>query len=230
MRFRRGDDIYLDLATIIFLYLCTPKHKWERQLGKIGVLALGFGMSFVKLLIAARGMYGVSFSLADAKRVLKSRFVEFTEYARDQIRPTRPESKRIAGWYRKILREARIDPKESLHELAVCAYISSKYRARYPAVPKLWKAYGDAATTVVSTGESQTAGRVGWYMDGNDLCARLPSGRVRRYCDADVRMTTTVWGRSRTRAHLPERSRQAARRHIRREADGKLCERDGPAI
>lgn len=44
--FKNGQDIYLDMASSIFRYLCydKQKHAKERQLGKTCILGLGYGM------------------------------------------------------------------------------------------------------------------------------------------------------------------------------------------
>ena len=138
-------------------------------------------MSFVKLLITARTMYGVTFSKAQAAKILKGRYQEMVEWIRGALWPTDPKKKALAGMYRKMLHKNKMVLNDVLHELAVCVVIASTYRKRYPAVPELWKQYGETARAVVQDGEERIAGKVTWYMDGDDLCSRLPSGRVRYY-------------------------------------------------
>ena len=192
--FRTGRDIYLDMASVIFGYPCTKAHAHERQMGKIAILGLGYGMGFVKLLHTCRTMYNVTISPEQATKILRSRYAEFMEYAKNEMWPTDPKRKGLAGMRHRTLREANIDAKGAVHELAACAYITARYRDRYASVPSLWREYGDAARSAVEDGEPRSAGRVDWYMDGDHLCSRLPSGRVRYYRDAEVRMTTTAWG------------------------------------
>ena len=46
--FRTGADIYLDMAADIYRYPCTKAHTKERALGKVTILAGGFGMGWKK--------------------------------------------------------------------------------------------------------------------------------------------------------------------------------------
>lgn len=46
--FRRGEDIYLDMATDIYKRVCTKADKKERDMGKVAVLGLGFQMGWKK--------------------------------------------------------------------------------------------------------------------------------------------------------------------------------------
>ena len=192
--FRTGKDIYLDMAGVIFGYPCGKEHKDERQMGKIAILGLGYGMGFAKLLHTCRTMYGVTISPEQSTKILRSRRGEFMDYTKEAMWPTDPQKKALAGMRHKVLQDANIDAKEAIHELAACAYITSRYRSRYEAVPALWREYGDTAKAVVEDGQPRAAGRVQWSMDGDHLCSLLPSGRVRVYRDAEVRMTTTAWG------------------------------------
>lgn len=48
--FRRGDDIYLEMASDIFGHICTKSDTYERALGKIAVLGLGFQMGWKKFI------------------------------------------------------------------------------------------------------------------------------------------------------------------------------------
>ena len=207
--FRSGRDIYLDMAEVIFGYPCTKAHAAERQMGKIAILGLGYGMGFAKLLHTCRTMYGVTISPDQATKILRSQRERFMEYAKDALWPADPQKKALAGMRRKILKDANIEPKDAVHELAACAYITSRYRDRYEAVPALWREYGDTAKAVVEDGQTRTAGRVQWAMDGDHLCCCLPSGRVRYYRDAAVSMTTTAWGeRAMGLTYYQEKDRQ----------------------
>lgn len=68
--FRRGEDIYLDLAMRIYERSLTKADANERQMGKQGILGLGFGMGAPKFQVTVAG-YGMEVSLDFAKRVVK---------------------------------------------------------------------------------------------------------------------------------------------------------------
>lgn len=58
--FRRGDDIYLDMASSIYGYACNKKdHGSERQLGKVAILGLGYQMGASKFVDTAL-TYGIT--------------------------------------------------------------------------------------------------------------------------------------------------------------------------
>jgi len=71
--FRRGEDIYLDMATAIYGYLCNDKelHAKERNLGKPAVLGLGYQMGAAKF-VATAAMYGVEITEEFAKVVVEA--------------------------------------------------------------------------------------------------------------------------------------------------------------
>jgi DNA polymerase len=57
--FRRGEDIYLDMATTIYHRVCTKSDAQERQLGKATILGCGFQMGASRFVDTA-ALYGIT--------------------------------------------------------------------------------------------------------------------------------------------------------------------------
>lgn len=73
-KFRNGEDLYIDMAADIYSKKVSEVSKEERQLGKVAILGLGYGMGKAKFFdtCAAWGVVGVDKKLAD-KAVFKYR-------------------------------------------------------------------------------------------------------------------------------------------------------------
>lgn len=67
------------------------------------------------------------------------------------------------------------------------------YRETYPAIPRVWKAYGDAALQCVEHHWKVPAGKCLFYMRGDDLHMELPSGRCIVYRNARIEMQVPAW-------------------------------------
>lgn len=67
--FRRGDDIYCEMASRIYNRVITKKDKNERQLGKFAVLGLGYGMGAAKFVDTA-ATWGITVSEEFAKQIV----------------------------------------------------------------------------------------------------------------------------------------------------------------
>ena len=65
-----------------------------------------------------------------------------------------------------------VDVTPALAERAV-----SMYRKTFARVPAFWYAMEEAAKQTTLSGKPHTCGKIAWYMDGEFLRMRLPSGR-----------------------------------------------------
>lgn len=159
--FKRGGDIYCDMATGIYGFEVTKKDKAERQFGKQAVLGLGYGMGFVTFLLTCR-KYKIFFSIEQVKGILKKRYSRYMEWVHDYLYPPltkagKPDKnkKRQASKVLRRLTEAREDPKAIMHELALMKYTVDVYRSRYPEVPAMWKEQEEAAILAVKRWEEK---------------------------------------------------------------------------
>ncbi|AKQ75814.1 DNA polymerase [Roseobacter phage RDJL Phi 2] len=161
--FRRGDDIYCDMATGIYGFEVQKKiakdwthpdytlHSGCRQFGKQAILGLGYGMGYMTFLLTCR-KYGITFSRAEVLRIMGPEKLDKTEeWVRKQLCLDTPPSKmtpeeakrysarkRQAARSRRRLIEAREDPAKIVHELALMKHTVDIYRARYPQVKAMW--------------------------------------------------------------------------------------------
>jgi DNA polymerase len=67
--FRRGEDIYCDMATTIYERTITKKDTTERQLGKATILGCGYQMGWAKF-VAAAAAYNVTITEEFSQRVV----------------------------------------------------------------------------------------------------------------------------------------------------------------
>jgi DNA polymerase len=67
--FRRGDDIYIDMAASIYNVLPNQVTKAQRKLGKVAILGLGYGMG-AKKFVATCKSWGIDIDLDMAQRVV----------------------------------------------------------------------------------------------------------------------------------------------------------------
>lgn len=198
--FNRGEDIYCDMATGIYGYTVEKKtHPDERQFGKQAILGLGYGMGFITFLLTCR-KYGMKFTQDQVFKILgPKRKVEFEKKVRAKLdldgNPEKSKSERAqARRDRNRLREARIDPAKSVHELALMMYTVQVYRQRYGEVKTMWKDQEAAAIQAVMGGEKVKCGMVTWEVLDGWLHCWLPSGRPIRYRSPSVREIKTSWG------------------------------------
>lgn len=159
--FRRGGDIYCDMATGIYGYEVNKKdHPKERQFGKQAILGLGYGMGFLTFLLTCR-KYNIHFGVDQVKKILRDKYDKYYEWVEDYLfpKPTGDAKKdqnkrRQASKTRRKLTDAREDPKKIIHELALMKYTVDVYRTRYPEVKQLWKDQEDAAMAAVREWEA----------------------------------------------------------------------------
>ena len=217
--FYDGGDIYCDMASHIYGFDVNKKdNPHERQFGKQAVLGLGYGMGFVTFLITCRS-YNITFSIDEVVRILgKEKFVKYRDWVRSHLCLDAPpdwvwddpdetkkykERKRAAAKVIRRLKEHRENVNDIIHELALMKYTVDVYRNRYAEVKQLWKDQEEAAISAVSQWENEIfpdegprvpCGMVTWFVRDNFLCCELPSGRLLRYRDPEVKSVKTAWG------------------------------------
>ncbi len=186
--FRRGEDIYCDMATGIYGFRVTKKENPnERQFGKQGILGLGFEMGFVTFLLTCR-KYDISFTEEQARRIVRDQY----GVHEDKIR------RYLKGDKRRIqrLEEADEDYERIMHELVLMKHTVDTYRGRYPEVTQMWRDQEDAALMACKTpGRRVKAarGRNEWVVEDGFLKTYLPSGRPLHYYDPKVVRKKTPW-------------------------------------
>lgn len=172
--FYNDEDIYCDMASVVYRKEVTKDMAAERFLGKQAILGLGFGMGPPKFLTTLR-KYKVSFSREEIKKIVP----EFTRRKEWMIE----NGKRFYG--RNMERDSKIDFRADADELTLCKYVVDVYRDRYEEVKQLWKDQEAAAIeAMLNKGRRIKCGRVSWHFDGTFLRCRLPSGRDLHYYGA----------------------------------------------
>ncbi len=205
--FRRGGDIYCDMATGIYGYeVLKGKHKKERQFGKQSILGLGYGMGFVTFLLTCR-TYGIHFSRADVIRIMGlQRLDKYEKWVRNfvfydrqasQHKTRDAQGKLQAKRVRRRLMDAREDPEGVIHELALMKHTVDVYRNRYPQVKQMWKDQETAAIRAVRSDERVECGRVAWFVENDFMYCELPSGRLLSYREPEIKEVETSWGEKR---------------------------------
>jgi DNA polymerase len=233
--FRRGEDIYCDMASGIYGYKVTKKeHPDERQFGKQAILGLGYGMGYITFLLTCR-RYDIHFSREQVERIMgKKRLAEVEAWVLNQLFPSDDADKserRLASKTRRRLVDAREDPRMILHELALMKHTVEVYRKRYPQVKQMWKDQEAAAIAAVqSPGQRVSCGKVTWFVRGRFLHCELPSGRLLSYCDPVVKPHKTSWGE--LRPHLSYMSVNAVTKRWERTGTygGKIVENITQAV
>lgn len=204
--FEEGQCIYCDMATGIYGYkVIKGKHPEERQLGKQAILGLGFGMGFVTFLLTCR-KYGITFSEAQAKKIVGSRWMELSEYMDGYFYPERKENAKKGARANGTKRRRRLEAKEMTyeavkHELILMKHVVDVYREKYPSVVAMWNDVEAAAIAAVrSPGRAvySEIGRVTYVVEGRFLKCILPSGRALHYCDPRLTSRKTDWGKEQT--------------------------------
>lgn len=161
--FRSGGDIYCDMATGIYGWEVQKKiakdwrhpdylkHFMARQFGKQAVLGLGYGMGYVTFLLTCR-KYNIHFSREQVRDIMGAEALALgEEWVQKQLCMDEPPvdmtpaqakayngRKRQAAKTRRRLIEAREDPYEIVHELALMKHTTNVYRNRYQQVKALW--------------------------------------------------------------------------------------------
>lgn len=240
-------DIYTDMASTIYgRPIRKSLHKDERQFGKVTILGLGYGMGFLTFLLNIR-TYDLAFTKEQAMGIMGAKADKYIDWVTQRMWPTQPgedatdeevrkykAAKRQAAMDLHRLRDAREEPVDIVHELAVCKFVVDTYRAKYPEVPELWQAQEAAAIQAVMDWEAErdrcaklgitdpnlfdlkpvVAGKVTWYVDNRWLFCQLPSGRCLAYTDPFIKWQRTPWGSKR-----PELRFQGVHKKLKRWAE-----------
>lgn len=185
--FRRGDDMYVAMATTIWgKWLCVVKHtKYTKKcvhcenmrfVGKHAILGLGFGSGFITFLLHLRDLGAPPFSWKMICDVVPAGWRNATLQwiltdGWDYVKERMPKATR---------RDAE--------ELVLTKFIVDKYRAQYKdTVVKYWNDVEDAMrSAVMHPGQTFRAGRVSFTRGTRFLNCRLPSGRLMRYLDPEL--------------------------------------------
>lgn len=179
--FREGRDIYCEEATGIFGRPITKKDKYERSVGKVAVLALGYGGGIGAFGTMAKG-YGVT--LIPAYDVLWPTATE-------------EEQRRAQGSYRFYMGRCKAngepDPLDEKSALAA-DIIKQRWRRKNQAIVGFWAELEQAAINAVLTGQLCQVGGITYGMNGEFLLCRLPSGNCIVYPFAKVSQKETAWG------------------------------------
>ena len=257
--FREGGDIYCDMASGIYGYEIVKDEKaqakkpgskvaviinltgaTQRDFGKVAILGLGYGMGWLKFLITLR-TYNIYLTRAEVLKMMSvKRFKKYEAIVKRKLFP-KPEdyedekkfknAQREAKLAQRMLTDEREDPREVVHELALCKMTVDTYRTRYPEVPAMWKAQEAAAIQAVQhPGRQVKCGPVVWFVKGRFLKCRLPSGRCLHYADPHLAMAKTAWGETRPSLRfwgIDQKTKKWTRQHT---YGGKLTENITQAI
>ncbi len=203
--FDAGGDIYCDMASGIYGYrVQKATHLMERQFGKQAILGLGYGMGFVTFLLTCR-RYNIHFSEEDVLRIMgKKAFLKYSAWVVKYLNldtyigeTLDSKGRRQAARVRKRLTDARENPDEIVHELALMKYTVDIYRSRYGEVKQLWKDQEAVAIQAVMFGKRVECGKVAWFVEDSFLRCELPSGRLMSYRDPEIKLVMTSWGEER---------------------------------
>lgn len=174
--FRTHGKIYEHAASRIFNVALDEVSESQRQIGKVAVLALGYGGGVGALQTMARG-YGVS--LAPAYEVLVG-LADFETLKRCEDMFNQNKHR-----YDEISREE---------------YIASDltkifWREANPKIVQFWRELQHAAITAVQNPMSKiTAGKIAYLVNGSFLWCKLPSGGVIVYPYPKVEKVELPWG------------------------------------
>lgn len=179
--FRKGGDIYCDMAEGIYGYpVAKDNHPNERQFGKQAILGLGYGMGFITFLLTCR-KYKISFELEQVQNILKGKMEKYMGWVKNYFYPERRSGEELKKFQnrqrtaamnrRKLIDEG--EPKDLtsiFHELALMKYTVDVYRSRYSSVKEMWKEQEDAAIKAVREWEVMVENRrleikLDWELD-----------------------------------------------------------------
>lgn len=153
--FASGGDIYLKMASVIYGREITAKDKAERQLGKMAILGLGYGMGYVTFLLTLRAS-GIYISREQVCNIMgRNALTHYEEEVRQDLllgefAQENDKNRKLAAKQQiKRLENAQEVVRDIVHELALTKYIVAKYRATYPNITKLWNSQNAAAIEAV---------------------------------------------------------------------------------
>ncbi len=114
-KYRAGEDLYCEMASDTYGYPCNKKdHPKERQLGKVAVLGLGFGMGKTKFFDTATGSQwrieiekDVTDTAVDVFRAKYDEVVDFWRYLNDYVIPAMADGREIYADPRGLIRTCK---------------------------------------------------------------------------------------------------------------------------
>lgn len=172
--FAAGADIYCQEASGIYRREITKKDKDERQVGKIGILAFGYG-----------GGIGAGATFARAYRIdLLPLF--------NALKPTFTEDEKDTAERNYMLYKDRTPAPLEPKPAGVLDIIKQRWRAKNWAIVDYWKTLNHAAIgAVLEPGTTHRARDVRYKMRGSFLWCLLPSGRALCYPFPEVAWVDT---------------------------------------
>lgn len=164
--FARGEDLYCYAASNIFGYKVMPDMKMQRQVGKVAVLALGYGGGIAAFVKFAEIYYVDLMVVYD--RLFESSTVKERELAEKA--------------YKNYAAKHHGKEKLATKEVAFVAdLIKQRWRLGNQKIQEYWDVLENAAIEAVSTGKPVQAGKCLFFMHGKFLYCKLPSGRLLTY-------------------------------------------------
>lgn len=185
--FREERDPYCEEASSIFGFKVTGKDKYERSVGKVAVLALGYEGGIGAFGTMARG-YGVD--LAPAYNAL---WPTATENERQLARNS------YELYLRRCEKNKDPDPLDRASGYAA-DIIKQRWRAKNKLIKKLWGELNNAAIQAVLTGDkisveiNEWVNPISYGVWGSFLLCQLPSGDSISYPFPKISNTETPWG------------------------------------
>lgn len=175
--FRRKEDIYISAASDIFGVPMRDVTTAQRAVGKVAILALGFGGGVGAFQQMAKG-YNVT--MAPAFDVLWARA---SEKQRNQVKMAFEKN------------------RKKNPDLSAAEYIASDltkifWREKNEKIVKYWHDLEEAAINAVKNPgviQRPPQGKVAYVKSGSFLWCRLPSGGVICYPYPEIRQTKTPW-------------------------------------
>lgn len=159
--FAAGEDLYCLAAAKIFGYKVDKSMKMERQVGKIAVLALGYGGG-----IGAFAKFAKQYDI-DLMPVYAGLWKSST--AQERINA----EKAYILYLKRTKREEAVTREVAF----VCDIIKQRWRFGNAQIEQYWHVLENAACQAVVTGQPQQAGRLTFFMHGIFLYCMLPSGK-----------------------------------------------------
>ena len=168
--FRRKECVYCKEASGIFGRGITKKDKFERQVGKVAVLALGY-----------QGGIGAFGTMANAYEL-------DLEPVYDIVYPTVSQMEYDSAEWAYNFYKDRVESPLSIKGGIVADIIKQRWRANNPKIVQLWKEVEVAAVEAVNHPNTVfEAGRCKWLKYEDFLYCQLPSGRRLAYHKPEIR-------------------------------------------
>lgn len=186
--FERGEDVYCAQAESIFSIpgITKKSHPYERSVGKVAVLALGYAGGIGAFGTMARG-YDV-----DLHPAWEALFPTISEEEEVKARKA----------YKAYLARTDDDDPLDLESGLAADIIKQRWRIKNHATVSYWTEINDAAITAVLTREKTTVGglhpsqpKIIFGCHKRYLLCRLPSGNCIAYPFPRVSMRETPWGK-----------------------------------